>query len=131
MTNGKRDERMRDGNKPRRSERASERDDEAQPKHDRRCAERKHDERVEKFFEAGWFGKRIRGGITKRKRKENCHAGISKRVARGLNWRDIKQRSASIDEKFLVVIGCESILNFAALTTVRFEAGEGADGEGG
>jgi len=44
-----------------------------------------------------------------------------------LNRRDIKHRTAPIDEKFGIVICGETILNFATLTTIRFEAEEGTD----
>lgn len=45
--------------------------------------------------------------------------------------RNIKHRAATIDEKFFVVVGGESVLDFSALTAVGFEAGQGTDGERG
>ena len=44
---------------------------------------------------------------------------------------NIKYGAATVDEKFFVIVGGESVLDFAALTTVRFEAGEGTEWEGG
>ena len=42
-----------------------------------------------------------------------------------------KTKTTPIDKKFSVIVGCEAILNFATLTTVRFEAEEGTDWERG
>ena len=63
-------------------------------------------------------------------KKDGC-SGISQRIDRRLNRRDIKDRAAPVDEKLRVVIGCEAILDFAALAAVCFEAEEGTEWQGG
>ena len=121
---------MRDENKKRRSDESPKREDETESHHHSRSAERQHEKGVEKFFETCRFGKSVSSRITKRKRKDDGDTSKAQRVKRGLHRRDIEQRTASVDEEFFVVVSGETVLDLVTLSTIGFEAGEGADGEG-
>ena len=128
---GKCNKRVCKWNEERRGKPLAIRDDKSKPKHDCGGAKWKHDKRVKDFFEVGWFGEGECGGETEKEGNDDGCRGVGKRVESRFDGRDIKDRATTIDEEFGVVVGGKSVLDFATLTTVRFEAEEGTDRERG
>src|SRR5215207_1115171 len=121
---------MRKWNEPWRGQPRPIGNDETQPKHHRRRAERKHDERVKDPLEAGGLGQRKGCREPKQEREEDRCACVANRVKGGLDRWDIKDGAAAVNKEFSVVIGGEAILHFAALAAVCFEPEERAEREG-
>lgn len=106
-------------------------DDKSKPKHNGGGTKRKHDERIENFFEFGRFGEGKGGRETEEEGYDHGRGCIGERIENRFYGRDIEYRTATIDEEFFVVIGSKPVLDFVTLSTVGFEAKEGAGWKGG
>ena len=104
--------------------------DEAETEGDGGRAEGQHQQRVKDAFKVARAGQGRCQRQAKQQRQGNGCSGVGQRVAGRFGGRNVEDRAAAIDEEFAVIGRGQAVLHIAALTAIRFEAGEGTEWEG-